>query len=87
MTVFLRLPKLVRFVIVNTAIGVMIGWALAGLFLYMNVGGIGALLMRSEHKIVILSLLGMSSGVTFGFAYLATAVMTMPYDKDGFDRM
>ena len=43
--------------------------------------------MHSDAKPVVIALLFMSFGVTFGFAYLATAVMLMPTGKDDFDRL
>ncbi|MEM1377954.1 MAG: hypothetical protein AAGG69_11270 [Pseudomonadota bacterium] len=81
------MPKLIRFVIVNSAIGVLIGWLVAAAMLYVDVGGIGGLFMRSDAKGPIIFLLMVSSGITFGFAYLTTAVLLLPTDKDQFDRM
>ena len=81
------MPKLIRFVLVNSIIGVLIGWMIAAALLWMNVSGLGDMFMRSDAKPVIVALLGMSFGVTFGFAYLSTAVMLMPTSKDDFDRL
>lgn len=81
------MPKLIRFVVINSAIGVLIGWAIAAGLLWMNISGLGDMFAHSDSKPVILALLGMSFGVTFGFAYLATAVMLMPTAKDDFDRL
>lgn len=81
------MPKLIRFVIFNSIIGILIGWAIAAALLWMNVSGLGDMFVRSDSKPVILALLGMSFGVTFGFAYLSTAVMLMPTGKDDFDRL
>lgn len=81
------MPKLIRFVVINSIIGIVIGWAIAAALLWLNISGLGDLYMRSDSKPVILALLGMSFGVTFGFAYLATAVMLMPTQKDEFDRL
>jgi len=80
------MPKLVRFVLTNSLIGVAIGWAASIAFILMNVGGIGELFMRSDQKLIWSFIIAMSSGVTFGFAYLATAVMLVPTDKDDFER-
>jgi len=81
------MPKLIRFVVFNSIVGVLIGWAIAAALLWMNVSGLGDMFVRSDSKPVILALLGMSFGVTFGFAYLSTAVMLMPTGKDDFDRL
>ena len=81
------MPKLVRFVMINSAIGIFIGWAIAAALLWFNISGLGDMYMRSDVKPIILALMGMSFGVTFGFAYLATAVMLMPTNKDEFDEL
>lgn len=81
------MPKLIRFVVFNSIVGILIGWAIAAALLWMNVSGLGDMFVRSDSKPVILALLGMSFGVTFGFAYLSTAVMLMPTGKDDFDRL
>ncbi|QBK30326.1 hypothetical protein [Roseitalea porphyridii] len=81
------MPKLIRFVVLNSIVGILIGWAIAAALLWMNVSGLGDMFVRSDSKPVILALLGISFGVTFGFAYLSTAVMLMPTGKDDFDRL
>ncbi len=81
------MPKLVRFVMINSVIGVLIGWAIAAALLWFNISGLGDMFMRSDSKPVIVALMGMSFGVTFGFAYLSTAVMLLPTRKDDFDRL
>lgn len=80
------MPKLIRFVIVNSAIGVALGWALCAAFLYFNVGGIGDLFFRSQQKLTVLAIMALSFGVTFGFGYLSTAVILLPTDKDDFEK-
>lgn len=81
------MPKLVRFVIVNTLIGVVIGWFVAAGVIYFNVFGFGDVLMHSQSKFVAIFILAMSFGVTFGFGFLTTAVLLMPTNKDEFDRL
>ena len=81
------MPKLVRFVIVNTLIGVVIGWFVAAGVIYFNVFGFGDVLMHSQSKLVAIFILAMSFGVTFGFGFLTTAVLLMPTNKDEFDRL
>jgi hypothetical protein len=82
-----RMPKLIRFVIVNSAIGVVIGWLVAAGLIWFNIGGFGELVWRSQQRTVALFILALSFGVTFGFAYLTTAVMLLPRDKDQFDKI
>ncbi len=81
------MPKLIRFVIVNSLIGVLIGWLVAAGLIWFNVGGFGELVMHSSQRAAALFILGMSFGVTFGFAFLATALILLPRDKDGFDKI
>ena len=90
-----RLPKLIRFFTgafrkpreVNSLIGVLIGWLVAAGLIWFNVGGFGQLVMHSSQRDVAVFILAMSFGVTFGFAFLATAVILLPRDKDEFDRV
>ncbi|MFZ1680621.1 MAG: hypothetical protein WAT70_06340 [Rhizobiaceae bacterium] len=80
------MPKLVRFVLVNSAIGVAIGWAIAAGLIWFNISGLGDLVMHSSSRVAALVVLGSSFGITFGFAYLTTSVLLLPTDKDEFDR-
>ncbi len=81
------MPKLIRFVLVNTALGVLIGWAVAAAVVYFNINGFGDLIWRSSSRTAALFILLVSFGSTFGFAVMATAVMLMPTDKDEFDKL
>ena len=81
------LPKLIRFVLVNSAIGVLIGWLVAAGFVWFNVAGFGDRFFNADNKWVVVYLLASSFGVTFSFGYLTTAVLLMPFDKDDFDRL
>jgi hypothetical protein len=81
------MPKLIRFVIVNTLAGVLIGWVLAAAVVYFNINGFGDLILGSSSRIAAIFILLLSFGGTFGFAVMATAVMLMPVDKDEFDKL
>ena len=80
-------PKLVRFILVNSLTGVLIGWLIAGAFVYFNINGFGEMLMHSSQRGVVVFILALSFGITFGFAYMATAVWLLPWGKDDFDRI
>lgn len=82
-----RVPRLIRFVAVNSATGVLIGWLIAAGLIWFDVGGFGDLVWHSRQRSVALFILAISFGVTFAFAYLATALMLLPGDKDRFDRV
>lgn len=81
------LPKLIRFVISNSLLGVAVGWLVACGVLWLNINGIGDLVMNSRSSTVAIFILFISFGFTFAFAVLATAVMLIPVDKDDFDRL
>ena len=81
------MPKLIRFVVINSAIGILIGWGVAALLIWNNIGGLGNLYANASNKLAVIALMGMSFGVTFGFGYLSTAVLLIPDRKDDFDRM
>lgn len=81
------MPKLIRFVIMNSAIGIVIGWVIAASLVLMNIGGLGELYANTNFKIAVAAMLGLTFGTTFGFAYLATAVFLIPTTKEKFDKM
>lgn len=81
------MPKLVRFVLVNSLIGMAIGWLVAFGLIWFNVNGLGGMFARSDSKLVVALILGASFGSTFGFAYVTTAVLLLPTDKDEFDKL
>ncbi|WP_421851923.1 hypothetical protein [Oricola sp.] len=81
------MPKLVRYVLMNSAAGIAFGWLVAFGLVHFNVGHLGELYAHSDHKVAATALLALTFGITFGFAFVATAVMLIPTDKDNFDRM
>lgn len=81
------MPKLIRFLLINTALGVLIGWVVVAGVLYFNINGFGDLIWRSSSRIAALFILFASFASTFGFAAVATAIMLMPTDKDEFDKL
>ncbi|WP_102958924.1 hypothetical protein [Mangrovicella endophytica] len=80
-----RLPKLVRFVLRNAAIGILLGWAVAAIIVALDIGGFGTRIGNAEQPYLAVLLLAAGFGVTFGFAYMATAVWLLPTDQTGFD--
>jgi hypothetical protein len=80
-------PKLIRFVVVNSLIGIAIGFAVAFGLVWFNINGLGDMFARSDSKAIVALILGASFGSTFGFAYVTTAVLLLPTDKDDFDKI
>lgn len=81
------LPKLVRFVVANSLIGMAIGWLVAAGLVWFNIGGFGDRFDHASNKLAVVVLLAGSFGVTFGFAFLTTSVLLLPTDKDDFDKV
>jgi hypothetical protein len=81
------MPKLIRFVLVNSLIGMAIGWAVAFGLVWFNINGLGDMFAKSDSQFLVAVILGLSFGSTFGFAYVTTAVMLLPTDKDEFDKI
>ena len=72
--------SLVRLLVWNALAGAALGCVFAAFLLYMDVGGIGTLLARSESPLPALFLLFGGFAVTFGSAVCGTAIMSLPSD-------
>ena len=81
------MPKLIRFILINSFAGIVFGWLVAAGMVHFNIAHLGELFARTDHKLTAAALLALTFGITFGFAFVATAVMLIPTDKDNFDRM
>lgn len=81
------MPKLIRFLLIHTALGVAVGWLIAAAVVWFNLNGFGDLVLGSSSRGAAIFILMVSFGSTFGFAAVATGVMLMPTDKDEFDRL
>ena len=83
------MPKLIRFVVVNSAIGILIGWAVAIALFALNINGLGEMFFKLEtgNQFALAGLMAIMFGSTFGFGYLATAVWMIPTDKGEFDKL
>ncbi|MDF1778827.1 MAG: hypothetical protein P1V13_22620 [Rhizobiaceae bacterium] len=82
-----KMPKLIQFVLKNSLIGMVIGWVIACGVVYFDLNGFGSLVLHSRHVVTALFIMFFSFGITFAFAYLTTAVLLLPTDKDDFDRV
>ncbi|MGB8816421.1 MAG: hypothetical protein WCC66_00700, partial [Rhizobiaceae bacterium] len=60
------LPRLIRFIIANSLIGVVIGWLIAAGLVGFNIGGFGDRFDHAQNKLAVVVLLAGSFGVTFG---------------------
>jgi hypothetical protein len=71
------LPRLVRFLLVNCAIGVSAGWLLLALLIATDTAGLRGLIWSSSSPILPIAMLAASFAITFGSAAMGTAIMTM----------
>lgn len=76
------LPKLLRFLAVHCAIGILVGWSLLAALIATDVGGLRGLIGNSSNPFVPLVLLAAGFGITFGSAAMGSAVMMLPYNDD-----
>jgi len=75
MRIWTNLPRLVRFILRNIALGVGIGWTLLAAILWSDMGGLYSLISHSSNGFIPLYLLFGGFAVTFGPAAVATAVL------------
>ena len=66
------MPKIVRFMLINFATGVVLGWAFAGVLLWHDAFGLGELIRQSPDRWVVAAMLLVSVGGTFGICFTAT---------------
>ena len=76
------MPKLLKFLAINCAIGVSVGLIFLTLLVVTDTMGIGTLIWDSQNPYLALLLLGVGMSVTFGSAVMGSAIMMMPYDDE-----
>lgn len=72
-------PNVVTFLLVNAAVGAVIGIALASALVYANVAGLRDLIGTSSDSLIPLMLILVGFATTFGGLYTATAVMLIEH--------
>jgi hypothetical protein len=73
--------RMLRFLALNTAAGMMLGILLTAALLFIDLGGIGSRLAHSDEPFLALLLIGFPMALVFGAAVTATAIWTMPYER------
>ncbi len=76
------LPRLVRFLLVNCAIGVAGGWTLLALLIATDTAGLGTLIWNSSSPAMPIGMLAVGFAITFGSAAMGAAVMAMQPGDD-----
>ena len=79
------IPRLIRFLMVNCAIGIAGGWTLLAALLATDTGGIRTLIWNEASPEVPIILLAAGFAVTFGGAAMGAAVMAMRPGDDSDD--
>jgi hypothetical protein len=76
---WLMLPKLIRFMLVHTANGMVIGCLFLFLLIWLDVGGLGTLLQKDASGLAT-ALLFVQTSFTFGAVSMGVAVMNLGED-------
>lgn len=77
------MPKLVRLYIESVAVGLAISAAFTGALLWLDVGGLGHLVMASDIGWVAVMMLVMFNGIVFAAVQFAVRIMGMADSDDG----
>ncbi len=70
-----KIPPLIRFLAFHAALGVMIGFMLAGALIAFDVAGLGTLIAQAKNPITASILLCFGFAVTFGSAVMGGAIL------------
>lgn len=73
---WLRLPKLLRFMLTHVANGIVIGCAFVLVLIWFDVGGLGTVLARDTSGLAT-ALLFFQTSFTFGAVSMGIAVMNL----------
>ena len=76
------MPKLLKLLAINLAIGVFVGLSFMAVLIYTDMAGLGTLIWQSSNPALALFLLGAGMSITFGSAAMGAAVMMLPYDDE-----
>ena len=77
------MPKMVRFLLENAAVGIVAGWVLLSYLLVSDIYGLGHLVFSSASPAMPVFLLMAGFAITFGSASMGIAIMTLPYLQNG----
>lgn len=73
--------EMLRFLAVNAAFGMLLGFLVAGALIALDIGGLRGHLSRSREPILAALLIAFPLAFTFGGAVAASAIALMPYKK------
>ena len=73
--------QMLRFMAVNAAAGALIGIISAVAIIWLDIGGIGTRIAHAANPVVPVLLLVLPFATVFGGVVVASAIVTMPYEK------
>ncbi len=68
-------PGLLSFLLGHLLVGILAGWSLLGLLLWLDVAGLRTLIQRSGESWLVVGLLLFGFAITFGSLAMGTGVM------------
>jgi hypothetical protein len=79
----MRLPLLIRFLLLHAAIGIAAGWLVVAGLLATNAGGLADVVFHAAAPALPIAMLMFGTAITFGGAAMGAGIMLLPYDGDG----
>ncbi len=77
------IPRLLRFLAVNCAIGIVAGWTLLAALILTDTAGLATLIWNSASPALPVAMLAGGFAITFGSAAMGAAVMMMRNGDEG----
>ncbi|MEO0542817.1 MAG: hypothetical protein AAFY99_03260 [Pseudomonadota bacterium] len=74
------MSKFARFLIVNALVGAFLGCVFVAGVLFTDTGGLGSLIMKSQQKMLVLTVIFVSTAINVGLMYMTTAIFLTPED-------
>lgn len=72
---------MLRFLAGNAGFGAVLGLGVAAILVWLDIGGIGAALTRSQQPILTGLMMFLPMALLFAAAVTASAIMLLPYKK------
>lgn len=73
--------EMLRFLALNAAFGMLLGFVVAGALIALDIGGLRGHLSRAQEPILPALLIAVPLALIFGASVTASAIMLMPYKK------
>lgn len=73
--------QMLRFLGLNAAIGMFIGFTVAALIMVLDLGGIGTRIAHARDPVLPIILIAFPMALVFGGAVTASAIWLMPYER------